>query len=34
MTHTRTILFGLAAYLVTAAALIGWSIALGTAPFA
>jgi hypothetical protein len=33
MTNTRTILFGLAAYVVTAAALIGWSIAADTAPF-
>jgi hypothetical protein len=34
MTNARTILIGLAGYLVTAAALIGRSFAAGTAPFA
>ena len=34
MTYARTILIGLAGYLVTAAALIGQSLAAGTAPFA
>ncbi len=34
MTNARTILIGLAGYLVTAAALIGHSLAAGTTPFA
>lgn len=34
MTTLRTILTGIAGYLVTAAALLAQSIAAGTAPFA
>jgi hypothetical protein len=34
MSKARTILIGLAGYLVTAAALLGQSLALGAPPFA
>jgi len=34
MTTARTILIGLAGYLITAAAMLGQSLAAGTQPFA